>query len=82
VAVYLVVTGAVQVRLNPTGVLKTRFIIPFAAVILVVGWSARALTIGFALPILGLIVVGLVLLDRLVPTLHRVVDDPSTPSLA
>ena len=82
VAVYLVVTGAVQVRLNPTGVLKTRFIIPFAAVILVVGWSARTLSIGFALPILGLIVVGLVLLDRLAPTLHRAVDDPSTPSLA
>ena len=50
--------------------------------ILVVGWSARALTIGFALPILGLIVVGLVLLDRLAPALHRAVDGPSTPSLA
>jgi low temperature requirement protein LtrA len=82
VAVYLVVTGAVQARLNPSGVLKTRFIIPFATVILVVGWNARALNVGFALPVLGLIVVGLVLLDRQAPTLHRVVDDPSTPSLA
>jgi low temperature requirement protein LtrA len=82
VAVYLVVTGAVQARLNPTGVLKTRFIIPFAAVILAIGWSARGLNVGFALPVLGLTVVGLVLLDRLAPTLHRVVDDPSTPSLA
>jgi predicted membrane metal-binding protein len=82
VAVYLVVTGAVQARLNPSGVLETRFIIPFAAVILVVGWNARALNVGFALPVLGLIVVGLVLLDRLAPTLHRAVDDPSTPSLA
>jgi low temperature requirement protein LtrA len=82
VAVYLVVTGAVQVRLNPTGVLKTRFVIPFAVLILIVGWSARAFSIGFALPVLGLIVVGLVLLDRLAPALHRTVDDPSTPALA
>jgi low temperature requirement protein LtrA len=82
VAVYLVITGAVQARLNPSGVLKTRFILPFAAVILVIGWSARALNVGFALPVLGLIVVALVLLDRLAPTLHRAVDDPSTPSLA
>jgi hypothetical protein len=82
VAVYLVVTGSVQVRLNPTGVLKTRFIIPFAVVILIASWSARALSIGFALPVLGLIVVGLVLLDRLAPALHRVVDEPSTPSRA
>ena len=71
-----------QVRLNPTGVLKTRFIITFALVILIVGWSARALSLGFALPVLGVIVVGLVLLDRLVPALHRAVDDPPHPSLA
>ena len=82
VAVYLVVTGAVQVRLNPSGVLKTRVIIPFAVVLLLVGWSARTLSIGFALPVLGVIVVGLVLLDRLAPALHRGVDDPPTPSLA
>ena len=82
VAVYLVVTGAVQVRLNPSGVLKTRVIIPFAVVLLLVGWSARTLSIGFALPVLGVIVVGLVLLDRLAPALHRAVDDPPTPSLA
>ena len=54
----------------------------FVPVILVIGWSARALNVGFALPVLGLIVVALVLLDRLAPTLHRAVDDPSTPSLA
>jgi hypothetical protein len=72
----------VQVRLNPTGVLKTRFIITFAVVILIVGWSARALSIGFALPVLGVIVVGLVLLDRLAPALHRAVGDPPHPSLA
>ena len=66
-AAYLVVTGAVQVRLNPRGVLKTRVIIPFAVVLLLVGWSARTLSIGFALPVLGVIVVGLVLLDRLAP---------------
>ena len=82
VAAYLVVTGAVQVRLNPRGVLKTRVIIPFAVVLLLVGWSARTLSIGFALPVLGVIVVGLVLLDRLAPALHRGVDDPPTPSLA
>jgi low temperature requirement protein LtrA len=82
VAVYLVVTGAVQARLNPTGVLKTRVIVPFAVVILIVGWNARALSIGFALPVLGVIVVGLVLLDRLAPGRHLAVDDPSTPSLA
>ena len=63
-AVYLVTTGAVQAQLNPTGVLKTRLIIPFAV------------------PVLGLIVLGLVLLDQVVPTLHRAVDEPSTPSLA
>jgi len=72
----------VQVRLNPRGVLKTRVIIPFAVVLLLVGWSARTLSIGFALPVLGVIVVGLVLLDRLAPALHRAVDDPPTPSLA
>jgi hypothetical protein len=51
-------------------------------VILIVGWNARALSIGFALPLLGLIVLGLVLLDRLAPALHREVDDPPSPSLA
>jgi low temperature requirement protein LtrA len=80
-AVYLVTTGAVQVRLNPTGVLKTRFVIPFAVMILIVGWNARALSIGLTLPIMGLIVLGLVLLDGLAPTLHRV-DDRSRASLA
>jgi low temperature requirement protein LtrA len=82
VAVYLVVTGAVQAQLNPTGVLRTRLIVPFAVVILIVGWKAHALSIGFAVLLLGLIVLGLVLLDHLAPTLHRAVDEPSTPSLA
>jgi low temperature requirement protein LtrA len=81
-AVYLVTTGAVQVRLNPTGVLKTRFVIPFAVLILIVGWNARALSIGLTLPIMSLIVLGLVLLDGLAPTLHRAVDDRSRASLA
>jgi low temperature requirement protein LtrA len=82
VAAYLVFTGAVQARLNPRGVIKTRFIIPFAVVILIVGWSARALSIGFAVPLLGLIVLTLILLDRLAPGLRREVDEPSSPSLA
>jgi low temperature requirement protein LtrA len=82
VAIYLVATGAVQVRLNPKGVIKTRFIFPFALVILIVGWGARALSIGFTLPLLGVIVVGLVLLDRLAPALHRAVDEPAPPPLA
>jgi low temperature requirement protein LtrA len=84
VAVYLVATGAVQVRLNPSGVLKTRFIVPFAALIVLVGLSARSLSIGVTLPLLGLVVVGVVLLDRLVPRLHRAgpaADDDSLPSV-
>jgi low temperature requirement protein LtrA len=76
VAVYLVATGAVQVRLNPSGVLKTRFLVPFVALILIVGVSARPLSIGVTLLLLGLIVVGLVLLDRLAPSLHRGAPEP------
>jgi low temperature requirement protein LtrA len=71
VALYLVVTGAVQVRLNPSTVLKTRYIVPFAALILIVGLGARALSVGFALPIMGIVVVALVILDRLAPSLHQ-----------
>jgi len=75
VGTYLVVTGAVQGRLIPSGVLRTRVVVPFALLILIVGLGARALSIGFALPIMGIIVVGLVLLDRLAPALHGAIDD-------
>jgi hypothetical protein len=65
----------VQGRLIPSGVLRTRVVVPFALLILIVGLGARALSIGFALPIMGIIVVGLVLLDRLAPALHGAIDD-------
>jgi low temperature requirement protein LtrA len=64
VAVYLLVTGSVQARLNPASVLRMRIIVPFVALVLLVGLTARSLTIGFALPAMGLIVVALVVLDR------------------
>jgi low temperature requirement protein LtrA len=71
VALYLLVTGAVQVRLNPSTVLETRVVVPFAVLVLIVGLNARALSVGFAVPLMGLLVVGLVILDRLAPGLHR-----------
>ncbi len=70
VSVYLLVTGVVLGRLRPGSVLKTRFIAPFAVLILVIGFSARALTVGFALPMMGILVVALVIVDHRVALLH------------
>jgi low temperature requirement protein LtrA len=64
VSVYLLVTGVVLDRLRPGTVLKTRFIAPFAVLIVVIGFSARGLTVGFALPMMALVVVALVIVDR------------------
>jgi low temperature requirement protein LtrA len=71
VSVYVLVTGTVQAKLAPASILKMRSIVPFAVLVLVVGLSARSLTVGLALPVMGLVVVGLVVLDRLAPGLHR-----------
>ena len=64
VSVYLLVTGVVLDRLQPGQVLKTRFIVPFVVLILLVGFSARGLTVGFALPMMGVLVAALVILDH------------------
>jgi low temperature requirement protein LtrA len=71
VVVYLLVTGIVQARLSPPSVIKARFIVPVCALVLVVGFCARGLTIGIAVPLMGVIVAGLVVLDRTAPSLHR-----------
>jgi low temperature requirement protein LtrA len=71
VVLYLLVTGIVQARLRLTSVIKARFIVPFAALVLIVGLSARGLTVGIALPVMGVLVVGLVLVDRSAPGLRR-----------
>jgi low temperature requirement protein LtrA len=67
VSVYLLVTGIVQYRLQSDNVLRVRFIIPFVVVLLAVGLSARALSVGLALPLMGVIAVALVFLDRREP---------------
>jgi len=64
VSVYLLFTGYVLGRLRPGSVLKARSIAPFAVLLLIVGFSARGLTVGFALPMMGIIVVTLVIVDR------------------
>jgi low temperature requirement protein LtrA len=71
VTLYLLVTGIVQGKLSPSSVIQTRFVVPCVAVELVVGLSARWLTVGVALPIMGIIVVGLVVVDRVLPGLHH-----------
>jgi low temperature requirement protein LtrA len=70
VSVYLLVTGIVLSRLRPDGVLKMRFIIPGVALLLVVGLSARGLSVGIALPLMGVIAVTLVVVDRRALGLH------------
>jgi low temperature requirement protein LtrA len=75
VSVYVLVTASVQAKLTPASVLQMRYIVPVVALVLVVGLRARSLTVGFALPTMGLIVVGLVVLDRLAPGLHRPTGD-------
>jgi low temperature requirement protein LtrA len=64
VSVFLLVTGIVLARLAPDSVLKMRFIAPFALLLLVVGLSARGLSVGNSLPLMGLLVAALVALDR------------------
>jgi len=75
VAVYLLVTGSVQARLSPASILKTRVIVPFVVLVLVIGLRAQALRVGFALPAMGIVVVGLVVLDNKAPGLHGSVVD-------
>ncbi len=70
VSVYLLVTGVVLDRLQPGSVLKMRFIAPFVVLVLVIGFSAGGLTVGFALPLMGLIVVALVIVDHRASTLR------------
>jgi len=53
VSVYLLLTGIVLSRLRPASVLKMRFIALFSVLLLIVGFSARALSIGLVLPIMG-----------------------------
>ena len=53
VSVYLLLTSIVLGRLRPGSVLRTRFIAPFAVLLLIVGFSARGLTMGFAVPMKG-----------------------------
>jgi low temperature requirement protein LtrA len=64
VSVYLLVTGVVLDRLRPGTVLTARIIAPFAVVLLVIGFTARAFTVGCALPMMGVVVVALVMVDR------------------
>jgi low temperature requirement protein LtrA len=71
VVVYLLVTGIVQAKLNPPSVIKARFIVPVAALLLVIGLCARGLTVGIAVALMGVIVAGLVVLDRVAPSLHH-----------
>jgi low temperature requirement protein LtrA len=71
VVVYLLVTGIVQAKLSPSSVIKARYIVPVAVLLLLVGLSARGLTVGIAVPLMGVLVVGLVVLDRRAPVLRR-----------
>ena len=64
VSVYLLVTGFVLDRLRPGSVLKMRFIASFVVLILIIGFSASGLTVGFALPMMGVVVVVLVIIDH------------------
>ena len=70
VSVYLLVTGIVLGRLQPGSVLKMRFIAPFVVLILIIGFSARGLTVGVALPMMGVLAVALVIVDHQVSLRH------------
>jgi low temperature requirement protein LtrA len=70
VVLYLLVTGIVQARLSPSSVIKARYIVPATVLMLIVGFSARGLTVGVAVPVMGVLVVGLVVLDRTAPGLR------------
>jgi len=71
VSVFLLVTGVVLARLTPKSVLKVRFIVPFAVLLLLIRFSARGLSVGLSLPLMGVVVVVLVVLDHRAPGLHR-----------
>ena len=67
---YLLVTGLVLARLTPSAVrlnlataFRARYVIPVAAVLLALGWSAGSLGIGRALPLMALVVTALVMLE-------------------
>jgi hypothetical protein len=65
VSAYLVVTGALQSRLNLHSAFKARFVAPFVIALLVIGVRASWLGIGFAVPLMGLVVTALVILESL-----------------
>jgi low temperature requirement protein LtrA len=79
-SVYLVVTGALQARLDKKSVVQVRVVVAIAVLILVVGAAARPLTIGVAVPLMGLIVVALVVGDQVhVERLAQPKAGPPTP---
>jgi hypothetical protein len=64
------VTGAVQSRVSPDSVLRVRYVLPFVVALMVLGALARSLTVGVAVPLIGVVAVALVLLDQLAPKLR------------
>jgi low temperature requirement protein LtrA len=69
-SVYLLVTGAVQGRVSPSSVMRLRYVVPGVVLLLVIGAAARPLSVGLAVPLMGLVSVGLVLVDQAWPGLR------------
>jgi low temperature requirement protein LtrA len=65
VAVYLVVTALLQARLDGLRVRRLGLIGGVAVVVLALGGAAEALGIGTAVDLMGLVVVGLVVVDEM-----------------
>jgi hypothetical protein len=47
-----------------------RVVVPFVVLLLLVGFNARGPSVGFAVPLLGVITVTLVVIDRRAPRLR------------
>ena len=59
-AVYLLIAGPLQARLNPTGALKQRYVVLAAAVMLLIAAGASLLTLPLAVLMMGLLLAALV----------------------
>jgi low temperature requirement protein LtrA len=70
VSAYLLVTAALQTRLNLHTAFKPQYVLPFVAILIVLGATARTLTIGIAVPLMGLIVTALVMLESFLRRRH------------
>jgi low temperature requirement protein LtrA len=70
ISAFLLVTAALHVRLNLATAFRAQYVIPFVVALLVLGWGAGGLGIGFAVPLMALVVTALVVLESLLRRRH------------